>query len=143
MKDDSGAELRKLSLVQQESYDYNQLLDGDGKEIDLSAAPHFGFDTDQYTLYLKYLPIDVRRLHLTEMLEREVDGFCHLSLSEPMRNRQYERIGWASFDSLENTEAAIEKIGKLICAGHQLSALKSQANKKRAPVRICPPLPEQ
>lgn len=60
-----------------------------------------------------------------------------------MRNHQYERIGWASFDSLENTEAAITKIGTLVCAGHQLSALKSTANKKRAPVRICPPLPEQ
>ena len=60
-----------------------------------------------------------------------------------MRNHQYERIGWATFDSQVNYEAAIDKIGTLVCAGHQLSALKSQANKKRAPVRICPPLPEQ
>jgi hypothetical protein len=143
MSKDSDAELHKLCLTQQEPYDYNLLTDGDGKEVELSGAPHFGFDSDETTLYLKYLPLDIRRLSLTEKLEKEAPGFCHLSLSEPMRNHQYERIGWATFDTAEHMEAAVEKIGELVEAGHQLSALKSQSNKKRAPVRICPPLPEQ
>ena len=143
MKDEPSSDYFKLSLVQQSSYDYNQLMDDQGKEIELQRAPHFAFDTDLLTLYLKYLPVEVKRLDLKEKLEQELAGFVHLSLSEPMRNHQFSRLAWASFATAADCDAALQKIPMLQIGDVPLQAVKSYPNRKRAPVRICPPLPQQ
>ena len=118
------------------------MLDNEGKEFELSKAPHFAFDTDFLTLYLKHLPTDVKRLELSEKLSDSCPGFVHLSLSEPMRSNNFQRLAWASFDTIENCDNALAKMPEVQVGDHQMQAVKSYPNKKRAPVRICPPLPE-
>lgn len=64
-------------------------------------------------MYLKYLPLEVKRLDLKELLEQKLPGFVHLSLSEPMRNHQWSRLAWASFATAADCEAALQKIPEL------------------------------
>jgi hypothetical protein len=45
------------------------LVDQDGQDVQLQKAPLFSFDTDLLTLYLKYIPVNVKRVELTEKLE--------------------------------------------------------------------------
>jgi len=52
----------------------------------LHKSPLFAFDTDSLTLYLKYIPVEVRRQELNEKLQSQLQGIIHLSMSEPMRN---------------------------------------------------------
>jgi hypothetical protein len=73
------------------------LLDDKGREIQLHKAPYFSFDTDFLTLYLKYIPVEIKRSELTDLLEKKTHGFIHLSLSEPMRNNNFSRLAWATY----------------------------------------------
>ena len=59
-----------------------------------------------------------------------------------MRNHGFERLAWATFETEHDTEQALQAIPNLSVDKFQLSAAKSHPNKKRVPVRICPPLPE-
>ena len=97
-------------------------------------------------MYLKYLPVSIKRHVLKQELESNVPGFVHLSLSEPMNtakaNNQFARLAWATFDTQENCENAVKLINELTIDGFNLNAIQSQPSKKRVPVRISPPLPE-
>lgn len=109
----------------------------------LSKAPLFSFDTDSMTLYLKYIPVHIKRQELTDLLKDNLNGFVHLSMSEPMRNHGFERLAWVTFESEHDTEQALQKIDTLTLDLFKLSAARSHPNKKKTPVRIAPPLPEK
>jgi hypothetical protein len=72
-------------------------------DIQLQKAPLFSFDTDSQTLYLKYIPVDIWRQEMTELLSEKLQGFVHLSMSEPMRNHGFERLAWANFSNEHDT----------------------------------------
>ena len=99
---DKKDEYYKLRLEQVNGYDYNLQLDDKGKEIQLHKAPHFSFDTDFLTLYLKYIPVEIRRSELTDALEKNTQGFIHFSLSEPMRNHNFSRLAWATYQTMHD-----------------------------------------
>lgn len=77
------------------------------------------------------------------MLKTNLEGFVHLSMSEPMRNHSFNRLAWAVFSNEHDYEQALQKMPTLSVDGHELSAAKSHPNKKRTPVRITPPLPQK
>lgn len=135
------SEYLALKLEQDPSYDYNLLQTNEGVDILLQKAPLFSFDTDSLTLYLKYIPIDIRRNELSEILKEKLEGFVHLSMSEPMRNHGFERLAWANFSNEHDTSQALLKIEGLQINDFRLSAARSHPNKKKTPIRITPPLP--
>ena len=112
-------------------------------DIQLSKQPLFSFDTDSQTLYLKYIPVNVKRQELQELLQEKLQGFVHLSMSEPMRNHGFERLAWANFQSEHDTTQALLQIENLHIDNFRLSAARSHPNKKKTPIRITPPLPEK
>lgn len=128
-------------MVQDPTFDYNQNLDESGKEVQITKGPLYAFDTDTLTLYLKYIPMVVKREDLLNTLKTNLEGFVHLSMSEPMRNNNFSRLAWAMFSNEHDLEQALQKIPSLTIDSHELSAAKSIPNKKRTPVRITPPLP--
>ena len=121
--------------------DYNKLEDKEGKDLKLHEPPHYAFDTDSLTLYLKYIPVEVKRIQLNNTLKDNLQGFVHLSMSEPMRNHDFKRLAWVNFSNEHDYEQALEKIPSLTINEFQLTAAKSHPNKKKTPVRITPPLP--
>ena len=108
----------------------------------LHKSPLFSFDTDSLTLYLKYIPVHIQRADLTEVLESDLEGFVHLSMSEPMRNHYFDRLAWVNFSNEHDCEQALEKIRTIVIDNFELAAARSHPNKKRTPVRITPPLPQ-
>lgn len=64
-------------------------------------------------------------------------------MSEPMRHHSFNRLAWAVFSNEHDYEQALEKIPTLVVDEVPLSAAKSHPNKKRAPIRITPPLPQR
>jgi len=75
-------------------------------------------------------------------LKENLPGFVHLSMSEPMRNHNFQRLAWASFNNEHDFEQALEKASSITIDDFTLSATKSFPQKKKAPVRITPPLPD-
>lgn len=79
--------------------------------MSVSSAPLFGFDTNSMTLYLKNIPVNVSRWELLECIKKS-QGFVSLSMSEPLRAQNFERIAWITYDTDENcmhAKFAIEK----------------------------------
>ena len=72
-----------------------------------------------------------------------MDGFVHLSMSEPMRNHGFSRLAWVNFATEHQCEQALEMIPSISVDDFTLNAAKSHPNKKRIPVRIAPPLPQR
>lgn len=130
-----------MKLEQDPEVDYNLMMTDQGKEMALTKSPLFAFDTDSMTLYLKYIPVNIRRDDLQEALRKKLDGFVHLSMSEPMRNHGFSRLAWVNLSSEHHCEQALEIIPNITVDDFTLSAAKSHPNKKRIPVRITPPLP--
>lgn len=138
----SGSEeYLQIKLDQDPHYDYNNLQNEQGLEISLHRAPLFAFDTDSLTLYLKYIPVEINRLDLKSVLMDNLEGFIHLSMSEPMRNHHFDRLAWVNFSNEHHCEQALEKIRTISIGNFGLAAARSHPNKKRTPVRITPPLP--
>jgi len=110
----------------------------------LHKGPLFAFDTDTLTLYLKYIPVNIKRQELMDVIKNNVEGFVHLSMSEPMRNHSFSRLAWVTFNNEHDYEQALEKIPSITLPSDEftLSAAKSHPNKKKIPVRITPPLPD-
>lgn len=98
-------------------------------------------------------------------LVRNTKGFVAFSMSEPLKNQDYERYAWVSYDSEENCRRAKDQLqGQRVPAvaapshsgrgggdrdggAHSssysdftLQPVKSQTQRK--PIRITPPLPE-
>mmetsp|Transcript_1584 Transcript_1584/g.2789 ORF Transcript_1584/g.2789 Transcript_1584/m.2789 type:complete len:230 (-) Transcript_1584:905-1594(-) len=128
--------------MQDQDFDYTKLLNEQAVEASQACPPLFCFDTDTNTLYLKYIPQEIKRADLLKVLKENLNGFLHLSMSEPMRNHNFSRLAWVCFGSQEDCEQSLIKVPELSVDGIRLSAAPSHPNKKRVPVRICPPLPE-
>ena len=131
-----------INLDADPDYDYNLLVDKEKKDLKLHLPPHFAFDTDSLTLYLKYIPVNIKRIQLYSILKENLQGFVHLSMSEPMRNHDFTRLAWINFSNEHDYEQALEKIPSLKIDDFTLTAAKSHPNKKKTPVRITPPLPQ-
>jgi len=71
-----------------------------------------------------------------------MNGFVHLSMSEPMRNHDFERLAWASFSNESDCQQAEHQINNLEIEDFSLQAVRSLPNRKKTPVRITPPLPQ-
>lgn len=96
---EEDAHFRQINLEQDPTVNYNMLQDKDGKDLNLQKAPLFSFDTDFLTLYLKYIPKHIKRAELITCLQKNLNGVVHLSMSEPMRNHDFERLAWATFSN--------------------------------------------
>lgn len=57
----TSSEYYSLKLEQDPDFDYNLLQNEQGKDMQLHKSPLFAFDTDSLTLYLKYIPKNIRR----------------------------------------------------------------------------------
>lgn len=79
------------------------------KNDEISCAPLFGFDPNSMTLYLRQVPVNVSRWELLEIV-RETNGFVSLSMSEPLKQQDFERYAWISYDSDENCHKAKERL---------------------------------
>lgn len=107
------SEYAEIKLEQDPSFDYIQNQDSNGKDVQLHRAPLFAFDTDSLTIYMKYIPVEIKRQDLIEMLKSNLEGFIHLSMSEPMRNNSFSRLAWAKFENEHSYEQALQKIPTL------------------------------
>lgn len=83
---DNIKDYAEIKLEQDPTFDYIQNQDASGKESNIHKAPLFSFDTDTLTLYLKFIPLEVKRDDLMNILKQNLEGFVYLSMSEPMRH---------------------------------------------------------
>ena len=93
---------KSIRFEQDPNFDYNQLVNELGVQI--HKSPLFAFDTDTLTLYLKYIPMPIKRYDLVTALKDNLEGFVHLSMSEPMRNHGFNRLAWVNFSNEHDYE---------------------------------------
>ena len=91
------------SAINNEDDDKN---DDKAKE-DISDTPYFGFEPDKMTLFIHQLPRQISRMQIIE-ISKKVPGFVYLSLSEPIKNQDYNRYSWITFDTEENCNLAYD-----------------------------------
>ena len=105
----------------------------------ISSDPFFGFDPDKMTLFLHQIPKNISRCDILDVLKK-LPGFISMSMSEPIKNQDFVRYCWVTFDSEENTESAFESLNNLVIdKDYKLNPIKSKSttNKK---IRVTPPL---
>ena len=69
---------------------------------------------------MKYIPKHIKRLDLCELLQKNLNGFVHLSMSEPMRNHDFERLAWANFSNESDCQQAEHQISDMSVTDFQL-----------------------
>ena len=106
---------------------------------DVSKAPLFGFDANSMTLYLKQIPVHIKRQDLLAVVNT-TPGFVSFSMSEPLKTQNFTRYGWVCYDSDENCRKGKEILEKTTIGDFTLQPVKSQTQRK--PIRITPPLPD-
>jgi RNA recognition motif-containing protein len=58
--------------------------------VSLTGAPHFGFDQNKNTLFIKQIPRHISRLELKEIFS-QLEGLQSFSLSEANKSKDYAR----------------------------------------------------
>lgn len=64
---------------------------------------------DPTTLFIKNIPPTCGKSELIEVFKQS-EGFRYLTISEPMKFKNFIRLGWATYDSKENCSAALDKL---------------------------------
>ncbi len=85
------------------------------------------------TLYLRTIPVNVSRWELLTEI-KTTPGFVSLSLSEPLKNQNFVRYGWITYDSQENCNASKQILDSISIHDFYLSPVKSQSQRK--PIRV-------
>ncbi len=80
-------------------------------KLDICLEPYFGYDPDKLTLFIHQIPRNISRAHILEIVKK-LPGFISLSLSEPIKNQNYSRYCWITFDSEENTDLAYDSLSE-------------------------------
>lgn len=133
-KDEFEEKERDLSLVMSSK--------GQNENVDISSAPYYAFDPDKMTLFLHQIPRNVSRLQILEIVKK-LPGFLYMSLSEPIKNQNYFRYCWVTFDSEENTELAYETLNDYrITQDYKLQPIKSKSTTVKR-VRVTPSYSEE
>ena len=134
-----GGENENINIYGSYSNSINGMASGGSNYISISSSPFYGFDPDKMTLFLHQIPKNISRCEILDILKK-LSGFISMSMSEPIKNQDFVRYCWVTFDSEENTETAYESLNNLIIEkDYKLNPIKSKSttNKK---IRVTPPL---
>lgn len=146
--DESGSNIKITNYVydkekaefedrDRESIHSNNIYKGDSN-IDIARSPYFGFDPDRMTLFLHQVPRNVSRWDILELI-KPLSGFMMLSFSEPIKNQNFVRYCWVTFDNEENLDAAYEALSdQKINPDYRLNPIKSKSTTIKR-IRVNPP----
>lgn len=110
--------------------------------IDISTSPYFGFDPDKLTLFLHQVPRNVSCFKILEIVKK-LPGFISMSLSDPIKNQNYVRYCWVTFDTEENCDMAFDSLNEYkITSDYKVSPIKSKSSSLKR-IRITPPYFEE
>lgn len=110
-----------------------------GGDFDISESPYYGFEPDKMTLFLHQLPRNVSRWSVLELLKKQ-DGFITMSLSEPIKNQNYVRFVWVTFDKKDNCEKAYESLSEEKLSGdYKVNPILSKTNHIKK-IKVCFPM---
>lgn len=125
-----------LCLQQDPTRDYENTYN---KFDDVASAPHFGFDPNSMSLYLKGVPLPVTRWEILEAV-KETRGFVSLSMSDPLKANDFERYAWLTYDSEDACLNAKEVLEKKVLPLYRFAPVKNTGVRKA--VHTSPPLME-
>jgi hypothetical protein len=122
---------RDLSLLTSKNMNENA--------IDITIAPYYGFDPDKLTLFLHQIPRNISRWQILDVIKK-LPGFISISLSEPIKNQNYYRYCWVSFDSEDNCNLAYESLNEYrLNPDYKILPIRSKSSTTKR-IRITPPV---
>ncbi len=134
----SGSSKEKEETFLEDKLTLNSKDSKNDQEFDISESPYFGFEPDKMTLFLHQLPKHISRLSILEVLKKQ-DGFMTMSVSEPIKNQNYVRYVWVTFDKKENCEKAYETLSEVkISEDYKANPILSKSNNIKK-IRVCFP----
>ena len=109
----------------------------DNSNLDISNPPYFGFDPDKMTLFLHQLPRNVSRWQILDIIKK-LPGFISMSLSEPIKNQNYYRYCWVTFDTEYHCENGFETLNDYrISNDYKIIPIKSKSSTVKR-IRLAP-----
>jgi len=91
-------------------------------------------------LFIKSVAVNAGRAELLEIFGK-CAGFQHLTLSEPLRHKQFNRLGWAMFDTKENALTALNQLHGTKLKDRELQlAINKVSNETSSKYKITPPV---
>lgn len=108
-------------------------------DCDIVNYPYYGFDPDKLTLFIHQLPRNISRTQILEVA-KTVPGFVALSLSEPIKNQNYYRFCWLSFENEEKCDLAFTILkDHAITSDYKMHPINSKSTSVKK-IRLTPPL---
>ena len=122
-----------------ESYNFISSKEIENKENknEENKNTYFAFEPDNKTLFIHQFPRNIKKLELLSILKK-IKGFVSLSLSDPIKNQNFNRYCWLSFDSNENCDVAYALLKDYkMNNSYKLSPAKSKAGTDKK-IRVAP-----
>lgn len=109
------------------------------KDVNLTEGPYHGFDPDKLTLFLHQIPKTLSRWAILDVV-KTLPGFVSLSMSEPIKNQNFVRYCWVSFDTEENCDKAFHLLNEK--NELKLNPIKSKSTTLKK-IKVTPPMLEE
>lgn len=107
--------------------------------IDICSQPYYGFDPDKLTLFAYQIPRHISRFQISNIVKK-LPGLVSMSMSEPIKNQNYSRYCWFTFDSEENCELAFDSLNDFkVTNDYKLFPIKSKSTTSKK-LRVTLPL---
>ena len=111
-------------------------------EINITESPYYAFDPDKLTIYIHQIPRNISRWQLLDAAKK-APGLESISLSEPIKNQNYSRFCWLSFENEEKCNVACDILRDYsINNDYKIHPIKSKSNSNKK-IRLTPPLFEE
>ena len=136
-----GAENENVNIYGNSNYSNNSINGNlsSSNYLSISSPPFYGFDPDKMTLFLHQIPKKISRCEILNVIKK-LQGFISMSMSEPIKNQDFVRYCWVTFDSEENTETAYDSLNNLVIdKDYKVNPIKSKSTTIKK-IRVTPPL---
>eukprot|EP00828_Plagiopyla_frontata_P004557 TRINITY_DN1166_c0_g1_i13.p1 TRINITY_DN1166_c0_g1~~TRINITY_DN1166_c0_g1_i13.p1 ORF type:complete len:366 (+),score=60.22 TRINITY_DN1166_c0_g1_i13:227-1324(+) len=96
---------------------------------DKILAQYHAQDPNSSALFIPIIPKNISRWEIKEAI-KHLTGFVYLSLSEPNKYHEYQRIGWIIFDTDENCKKAMGQLQSFELKNFHFEIKKSESKKQ-------------
>ena len=103
------------------------------------SSPYYAFDPDQNTIFIHQIPKNISRFQILNNVKK-IPGYYSMSISDPIKNSDYMRYCWLTFENKEKCERALELLkDNNINNDFIIHPTYSKSNSKKK-IRLTPPL---
>jgi len=130
----------KKNFTEKSMKDFSNTNINNNINKNFSNTPYYAFEKEKRRLNFFLLSKNITRNEILDFT-KETNGFEFISLSYPIRDKDFSRFCFLYYDNEENTKNALEKINKMINENENLKKIYPKITEEsKIKIRVTPPL---